>query len=147
MLTNTRYITVPSNHLPSSRPSVPTLLPFPFCLPTCLLVPHQKVPYPWRQPQYVHLLLLTRLIKQSIRLNAPSRCGQPATSHQENHFVIQAFPGLQAISQGTSGTLGCPVMPCDALQHSWYSMAYCILLIFTTTLITHILFPLQGFSQ
>ena len=65
-------------------------------------------------------------------------------SDQENHFVIQAFPGLQAISQGTSGTLGCPVMPCDALQYSWYSMAYCILLIFTTTLITHILFPPQG---
>jgi hypothetical protein len=26
-------------------------------------------------------------------------------------------------------------------------MAYCILLIFTTALITHILFPLKGFSQ
>jgi hypothetical protein len=71
----------------------------------------------------------------------------PGHPHQENHFVIQAFPGLQAISQGTSGTLGCPVMPCDALQHIWYSMAYCILLIFTTTLITRILFPLKGFSQ
>ena len=35
--------------------------------------------------------------------------------HQENHFLTKAFPGLQAISQGTSGTFSCPVMPCDAL--------------------------------
>ena len=35
--------------------------------------------------------------------------------HQENHFLTHTFPGLQAISQGISGTLSCPVMPCDAL--------------------------------
>ena len=52
------------------------------------------------------------------------KTGRGRGVHQENHFLTKAFPGLQAISQGTSGTFSCPVMPCDALQHSWYSMVY-----------------------